>query len=249
MEKNHGFATWGDAFNGVRGEKALQQAYSRATDFHELVHRLPGKEPFMLDRDVAAVYEVPTKHLMRQAKRNFDKSDTELFFQLTEDQFQRVRCQNGTAPVNQYLPHGFTQLGSNAIAFHLKTPTAKERSLQILKAFIHFEDLHKKGELPGGSSLGPGLLASGVFQRYGLSISDVAAICWFRDKNLTQVEVARICCITREKVKQVEKTLREAGIKLAPVIANRRARQMWQFFNRLIGFKGDGVPLLKGGAL
>ena len=259
METKRGFATWGDAFNGDRGEMALQKAYARTTDFRELVYRLPGRPPFMLHRDVAAVYGVSTTRLMEQARRNMELENPKFLFQLTQEEADAVCAkdrpvgkntpsQNASGPVNQYLPFGFTQLGANQIAFHLKSEVARQRSTQILEAFIHFEDLYKKGLLPGNGILGPGLLASGVFQRYGLSISDVAAICWFRDKNLTQVEVARICCITCEKVKQVEKTLRDAGIKLAPVIANQRARQMWHFFTRLVGLKG-GVPLLKGGAI
>ena len=259
METKRGFATWGDAFNGVRGEMALQKAYSRATDFRELVYRLPGRPPFMLGRDVAAVYGVSTTRLMEQARRNMELENPKFLFQLTQEEADAVCAkdrpvgkntpsQNASGPVNQYLPFGFTQLGANKVAFYLKSEVAQERSTQILEAFIHFEDLYKKGELPGNGSLGPGLLASGVFQRYGLSISDVAAICWFRNKNLTQAEVARICCITTEKVKNVERTLRESGIRLAPVIANRRARQMWQFFTRMVGIR-DGVPLLKGGAL
>lgn len=249
MEKNHGFATWGDEFSGKRGEKALQKAYSLTTDYRAMVHHVPGCLPFMVHRDVAAIYHVETRALMQQVKRNQAHFDEDMVFELTKGQVEDLISQNVISP--EALGRGatiwaFTRMGANHVAYFLRSAEALARAKQISKAFVHFEDLHQKGELPGGSSLGPGLLASGVFQRYGLSISDVAAICWFRDKNLTQVEVARICCITQEKVKRVEKTLRDAGITLAPVIANKRARQMWQFFTRLVGVR-DGVPLLKGG--
>jgi len=257
MEKNHGFATWGDAFNGVRGEKALQKAYSRATDFRELVHRLPGRPPFMLGRDVAAVYGVTTERLMQQARRNMDLENPKFLFELTREEAGAIWAQNGTPQADEtlqnarftHLPYGYTQLGANQIAFYLKSEVAQHRSTQILEAFIHFEDLARKGELPGNGSIGQGLLLSDAIQKQGMTVSDVAAICWFRGKGLTQAEVGKIFGVSRDRIQLIESTLRKAGIKLPPVIANRRVTQMWQFFNRLIGFKGTGLPLLKGGAL
>jgi hypothetical protein len=57
-KEENGLGTWSDMFNGKRGELALMRAYAGASDFHELVLTLEGREPFMLDRDVAALYSV-----------------------------------------------------------------------------------------------------------------------------------------------------------------------------------------------
>jgi hypothetical protein len=259
-------ATWGDAFNGVRGETALQKAYARATDFRQLVHRLPGRAPFMLDRDVAAVYGVPTKQLMKQARRNMDRLDGEMLFQLTEHEYEQLKATNayanatddlrfqndatnGISSMNRVIPFGFTQLGANKIAFYLRSEAAQERATQILKAFIHFEDLHKRGELGGSGNIGQGLMLSGAIQNQGLSLPDVAAICWFRQKGLTQKEVGTLMGSTQWKIQAIESILGEVGVKFKPVHAQARAGEIWRAFSRLMGFKNHVLPLLKKGGV
>lgn len=244
-----GLATWGDAFNGVQGEMALQKAYAHATDFHQLIYRLSGRPPFMLGRDVAAVYGVSTERLMQQARRNMDLANSELLFELTRQECETLRLQNASALVNQNLPYGFTQLGANKIAFYLKSEVAQERSTQILKAFIHFEEMHNRGELPtSAGNIGQGLMLSNAIQNQGLTLSDVAAICWFRQRGLSQKEVGVLMGSTQWKIQGIEGVLSQVGVKFKPVNAQARAAEMWRGFSRLMGFKSHVLPLLKGGA-
>ncbi|WP_049749873.1 ORF6N domain-containing protein [Syntrophus aciditrophicus] len=128
----------GNAFGDPREEQA--------------VHLLPGREPFMLDRQVAAVYGVPTRRLMEQVRRNAQHFDSDMLFQLTAEELKSLRSQNATAPVNQYLPYGFTQIGANHVAFFLKSEQALERSKKISRYFVAFENLLRSAK--GRSELG-----------------------------------------------------------------------------------------------
>jgi hypothetical protein len=51
----------------------------------------------MLDSDLAELYGVETKNLNRAVNRNSDRFPQNFMFQLTEDEYQNLRFQNGTS--------------------------------------------------------------------------------------------------------------------------------------------------------
>ena len=69
----------------------------------------------MLDSDLARLYEIETKALNRAVKRNIDRFPDFFMFQLTEDEFESLRCQIGTSNEGKggrrYLPFVFTEHG------------------------------------------------------------------------------------------------------------------------------------------
>jgi len=60
----------------------------------------------MLDEDLARLYEVETKYLTRQVRRNVRRFPEDFMFRLTKEEF--LRCQNVTSKVGRggrrYLP-------------------------------------------------------------------------------------------------------------------------------------------------
>lgn len=50
----------------------------------------------MLDTDLATLYEVETKQLKRQVRRNLDRFPEDFMFELTAEEYFNSRCQNGT---------------------------------------------------------------------------------------------------------------------------------------------------------
>lgn len=50
-------------------------------------------ERVMLDRHLAALYEVDTKVLNQAVKRNMKRFPTDFMFQLTKDEFESIRLQ------------------------------------------------------------------------------------------------------------------------------------------------------------
>ena len=80
-----------------------------------LIYEIRGKQ-VMLDSDLARLYEVETKQLNRQVKRNIERFDDDFMFQLTDLEYQNLKCQNGTSSSNNYggrrtLPYVSTEQG------------------------------------------------------------------------------------------------------------------------------------------
>ena len=61
----------------------------------------------MLDRDLAALYDVETKNLNKAVRRNLDRFPPDFMFQLTADEAEALRFQFGSLKRGQhfkYLP-------------------------------------------------------------------------------------------------------------------------------------------------
>ncbi len=54
----------------------------------------------MLDRDLAAMYQVETKRLNEQVKRNIERFPEDFMFQLTENEWKNLRSQNATSSLH-----------------------------------------------------------------------------------------------------------------------------------------------------
>ena len=58
------------------------------------IYQIRGKK-VMLDEDLAKLYEVPTKQLTRQVRRNIRRFPEDFMFRLTREEC--LRCQIGTS--------------------------------------------------------------------------------------------------------------------------------------------------------
>lgn len=67
----------------------------------------------MLDSDLAELYEVETKILVKAIKRNLDRFPDDFMFQLTKEEFDNLRFQNGTSSWGgrRTRPYAFTEQG------------------------------------------------------------------------------------------------------------------------------------------
>lgn len=77
----------------------------------------------MLDADLAELYGVETGALNRAVKRNSERFPEDFMFQLTTDEYEALRCQNGISNLRsqngtsnrggrRYLPYVFTEHGA-----------------------------------------------------------------------------------------------------------------------------------------
>ncbi len=109
----------------------------------------------MLDADLAEIYEVPTKQLNQQLKRNRRRFPEDFAFQLTPQELTRLRSQivtsNSMALRSQiatsnkrggrrYRPWAFTEHGAIMLASVLNSDIAIQASVRIVRAFVR---LHK----------------------------------------------------------------------------------------------------------
>ena len=90
-----------------------------------LIYEIRGKQ-VMLDSDLAKLYEVETKQLNRQVKRNIERFDEDFMFQLTDLEYHNLKCQIGTSSSNNYggrrtLPYVFTEQGVAMLTTVLRT--------------------------------------------------------------------------------------------------------------------------------
>ena len=100
----------------------------------------------MLDADLAELYGVATKRLNEQVKRNINRFPKEFMFQLTKEELENWRSQIATSnpAVKMGLrrrPYAFTEYGAVMLANVLKSPTAVEVSILVVKAFIRMRQL------------------------------------------------------------------------------------------------------------
>lgn len=105
-----------------------------------LIYEIRGKQ-VMLDSDLAQLYHVETKQLNRQVKRNIQRFDEDFMFQLTDSEYQNLKCQIGTSSLNNYggrrnLPYVFTEMGVSTLASVLHSTIAINMSKKIIRTFV-----------------------------------------------------------------------------------------------------------------
>jgi len=89
----------------------------------------------MLDRDLAALYGVRTRHLNQQVKRNQNRFPSDFMFQLTAAEAEDIRVLGSRGSWHGKLPYAFTELGAGMLAAVLRSPTATKATIHILRVF------------------------------------------------------------------------------------------------------------------
>lgn len=94
----------------------------------------------MLDADLATLYGVETKNLIRGVKRNITRFPADFMFQLDKDEWANLRCQIGTSSSKhggrRYAPFVFTEHGAIMLSSILNSPQATEVSVLVVRAFV-----------------------------------------------------------------------------------------------------------------
>ncbi|MBI3136276.1 MAG: ORF6N domain-containing protein [Bacteroidetes bacterium] len=117
-------------------------------------------EKVMLDRDLAELYGVETKYLKRQVNRNIERFPIDFMFELTETEFEILRCQIGTSKHksleksdlkasntaenrggSRYLPMVFTEQGIAMLSSVLNSPQAIQTNIRIMRFFTRMRKM------------------------------------------------------------------------------------------------------------
>ena len=108
-----------------------------ADKIESLIKVIRGQQ-VMLDRDLAALYGVEVKRLNEQVKRNIKRFPKDFMFQLTKEECLRSQF----APLNEgrgqhlkYMPYVFTENGVAMLSSVLRSDTAIEVNIRIMRAF------------------------------------------------------------------------------------------------------------------
>ncbi len=110
-------------------------------DIENLIYTIRGKQ-VMLDSDLAKLYQVETKQLIRQMKRNIERFPIDFCFQIENEEFENLRCQFGTSSLKnnyggrRYNPYVFTEQGISMLSSVLRSKIATEISIKIIRTFV-----------------------------------------------------------------------------------------------------------------
>lgn len=107
-----------------------------------LIYVIRGQQ-VMMDSDLAELYQVETKALNRAVKRNISRFPDDFCFQLSEAEFENLRCQFGTSSLEndnyggrRYLPYVFTEQGISMLSAVLRSEVAVNVSVRIMRTFV-----------------------------------------------------------------------------------------------------------------
>lgn len=140
-----------------------QDALISAERIADKIHIIRGRK-VMLDRDLAALYGVPTKVLNQAVKRNTDRFPEDFMFQLTaaeyedwisqtvisnpemsQDKPENLKSQfvtsNGGRGGVRKLPSVFTEQGVAMLSSVLRSPRAIMVNIQIIRTFTKLREL------------------------------------------------------------------------------------------------------------
>ena len=117
----------------------------------------------ILDADLAGVYDVPTKHLNEQVKRNAGRFPEDFMFQLTAPEVENLKSQIATSSLTvteaggiktdrsqivtishggrRKLPFAFTEHGAIMAATILNSPEAVAMSVFVVRAFVRLREM------------------------------------------------------------------------------------------------------------
>ena len=120
-------------------------------NIESLIRVIRGQQ-VMLDSDLAMLYNVETKRLKEQVNRNLERFPEDFLFKLTREEYNSLRSQIATSnkkdnPLrsqivtsngrggNRYLPYAFTRNGIAMLSSVLRSDTAVEVNIRIMRAF------------------------------------------------------------------------------------------------------------------
>lgn len=95
----------------------------------------------MIDSDLARLYGVETKYLKRAVKANIKRFPPDFMFELEPAEFDCLRCKNCTSNAQtqrggtRYMPFAFTEQGVAMLSSVLRSKTAIEVNIRIMRAF------------------------------------------------------------------------------------------------------------------
>jgi ORF6N domain len=99
----------------------------------------------MLDSDLAALYEVPTKRLNEAVRRNIERFPGDFMFQLTREELENWRSQIATSNSGAKMglrrpPHAFSEHGVAMLSSVLSSKRAVALNILIVRAFVRLRE-------------------------------------------------------------------------------------------------------------
>lgn len=98
----------------------------------------------MLDKDLAELYQTPTKSLNLAVRRNLERFPNDFMFQLSDEEYESLRFQIETSKMgrggSRYLPYVFTDYGVAMLSSVLNSDRAIQMNIFIIRVFIKIKE-------------------------------------------------------------------------------------------------------------
>ena len=110
-------------------------------EIQNMIYTIRGKQ-VMIDSDLATLYQVTTKRLNEQVRRNKNRFPSEFMFRLTAEEYEYLRSHFATSSEDnahggrRYMPYVFTEQGIAMLSAVLKSDIAVEVSVKIMNSFV-----------------------------------------------------------------------------------------------------------------
>jgi len=97
----------------------------------------------MLDSDLAELYQVETKRLNEQVRRNSERFPEDFMFQLTDKEWNVLRSHFATSRWGgrRTLPYVFTEQGVSMLSSVLNSKIAIQVNIQIIRVFTKMREM------------------------------------------------------------------------------------------------------------
>jgi len=106
---------------------------------------LVRKKKVMMDRDLAELYGVETKHLKQTVRRNMRRFPNDFMFQMRSTEFKRWRSQFVTSNSDKkglrYAPFCFTEQGATMLSCILNSERAIAVNIQLIRIFTKMREM------------------------------------------------------------------------------------------------------------
>jgi ORF6N domain len=96
----------------------------------------------MLDSDLAELYNIETKRINEQVKRNASRFPEHFMFQLNQSEFEILKSQFATSNWGgiRKLPYAFSEHGILQLSNVIKSEKATQMSIKIIEIFVNMRE-------------------------------------------------------------------------------------------------------------
>lgn len=152
------------------------------TIIQKRIHEIRGYK-VMLDFDLAELYEVETKRLNEQVKRNIYRFPRDFMFQLTINELRAMMSQFATSSMKKRkrsaTPFAFTEHGITMLSSVLNSDKAIQMNIEIVRAFnalrkfaINYKNLDDKINELCQKVAGHNVQLSEIYETLGVILKD-----------------------------------------------------------------------------
>jgi len=117
-------------------------------EYETLIFQFRGLK-VMIDADLAVLYDVPTKALKQQVKRNIGRFPDDFMFELTKnekDELVTICDRLAILKHSSVNPLAFTEQGVSMLSSVLRSEKAIKINIEIMRAFARYRSLLKENE-------------------------------------------------------------------------------------------------------